>query len=87
MLHCEPELSMLALELPLNNHIVMVSGRSSFEILQKCLTAGVPIVCAVSAPSSLAVALAREFGITLIGFLRGQRFNVYSGFERIRIGE
>jgi FdhD protein len=74
----------LADELPLNNHIVMVSGRSSFEILQKCLTAGVPIVCAVSAPSSLAVALAREFGITLVGFLRGQRFNVYSGFERIR---
>ena len=79
--------AMLADELPLNNHIVMVSGRSSFEILQKCLTAGVPIVCAVSAPSSLAVELAREFGITLIGFLRGQRFNVYSGFERIRIGE
>lgn len=76
--------ALLALELPLNNHIVMVSGRSSFEILQKCLTAGVPIVCAVSAPSSLAVALAREFGITLVGFLRGQRFNVYSGFERIR---
>ena len=78
--------AMLADELPLNNHIVMVSGRSSFEILQKCLTAGVPIVCAVSAPSSLAVELAREFGITLIGFLRGQRFNVYSGFERIRTG-
>lgn len=78
--------AMLALELPLNNHIVMVSGRSSFEILQKCLTAGVPIVCAVSAPSSLAVEVARKFGITLIGFLRGQRFNVYSGFERIRTG-
>lgn len=78
--------AMLALELPLNNHIVMVSGRSSFEILQKCLTAGVPIVCAVSAPSSLAVEVAREFGITLVGFLRGQRFNVYSGFERIRTG-
>ena len=76
----------LADELPLNNHIVMVSGRSSFEILQKCLAAGVPIVCTVSAPSSLAVALAREFGITLVGFLRGQRFNVYSGFERIRTG-
>ncbi len=76
--------ALLADELPLNNHIVMVSGRSSFEILQKCLTAGVPIVCAVSAPSSLAVALAKEFGITLVGFLRGQRFNVYSGFERIR---
>jgi len=78
--------ALLADELPLNHHIVMVSGRSSFEILQKCITAGVPIVCAVSAPSSLAVALAKEFGITLIGFLRGQRFNVYSGFERIRAG-
>jgi len=73
--------ALLADELPLNHHIVMVSGRSSFEILQKCITAGVPIVCAVSAPSSLAVALAKEFGITLIGFLRGQRFNVYSGFD------
>ncbi len=76
--------ALLADELPLNNHIVMVSGRSSFEILQKCITAGVQIVCAVSAPSSLAVALAREFGITLVGFLRGQRFNVYSGLKRIR---
>jgi FdhD protein len=79
--------ALLSDELPLNNHIVMVSGRSSFEILQKCLAAGVPIVCAVSAPSSLAVALAREFGITLVGFLRGERFNVYSGRERLRIGE
>ena len=70
--------------LPLTDNIVMVSGRSSFEILQKCLTAGVPIVCAISAPSSLAVDVAREFGMTLIGFLRGNRFNVYSGFERIR---
>jgi FdhD protein len=72
-------------ELPLNRHIVMVSGRSSFEILQKCLAAGVPIVCAVSAPSSLAVELAREFGITLVGFLRGERFNLYAGKERLRI--
>ncbi len=77
--------AVLSDQLPLNNHIVMVSGRSSFEILQKCLTAGVPIVCAVSAPSSLAVALAREFGITLVGFLRGERFNVYAGRERLAI--
>jgi FdhD protein len=69
--------------LPLSEHIVMVSGRSSFEILQKCLTAGVPIVCAISAPSSLAVDVARRFGMTLVGFLRGNRFNVYSGHERI----
>lgn len=69
--------------LPLSDRIVMVSGRSSFEILQKCLTAGVSIVCAVSAPSSLAVSLAQEFGITLIGFLRGERFNIYAGKERI----
>jgi FdhD protein len=71
-------------ELPWRDRIVMVSGRSSFEILQKCLMAGVSIVCAVSAPSSLAVALAKDFGITLIGFLRGQRFNIYSGGERIK---
>ncbi len=76
--------AVLSNHLPFNNHIVMVSGRSSFEILQKCLAARVPIVCAVSAPSSLAVALAREFGITLVGFLRGERFNVYAGRERLR---
>ena len=76
--------AVLSNQLPFNNHIVMVSGRSSFEILQKCLAARVPIVCAVSAPSSLAVALAREFGITLVGFLRGERFNVYAGRERLR---
>src|SRR5215211_3612334 len=70
--------------LPLTDHIVMVSGRSSFEILQKCLMAGVPFVCAVSAPSSLAVDVAREFGMTLVGFLREGRFNVYAGYERIR---
>jgi FdhD protein len=69
--------------LPLSNHAVMVSGRSSFEILQKCLTAGVPIVCAISAPSSLAVDVARRFNITLVGFLRGNRFNVYSAPERV----
>jgi FdhD protein len=69
--------------LPLHDHIVMVSGRSSYEILQKSLVAGVPVVCAVSAPSSLAVELAQGFGVTLIGFLRGDRFNVYNGVERI----
>lgn len=69
--------------IPLSHHAVMVSGRSSFEILQKCLVAGVPIVCAVSAPSSLAVDVARQFNITLVGFLRGNRFNVYSSPERV----
>src|SRR5918992_1635930 len=69
--------------LPLRDHAVMVSGRSSFEILQKCLTAGVPIVCAISAPSSLAVDVARRFNMTLVGFLRGNRFNVYSSPERV----
>ena len=72
--------------LPLGDHIVMVSGRSSFEIMQKCLAAGVPIVCAISAPSSLAVDVARRFDMTLVGFLRGNRFNVYSGSGRIHLG-
>lgn len=69
--------------LPLNDNVVLVSGRSSYEILQKCLVAGVPVVCAVSAPSSLAVELAERFGVTLVGFLRGDRFNVYSGTGRV----
>ncbi len=69
--------------LPLSNHIVMVSGRTSFEIMQKSLAAGAPIVCAVSAPSSLAVDVARRFGMTLVGFVRGRRFNVYAGEERV----
>lgn len=74
-------------KLPLSDKIVMVSGRSSFEIAQKCVAAGAPILCAVSAPSSLAVDLARRFGMTLIGFLRGDRFNVYAGAERINLME
>lgn len=75
--------ALLGGRLPLTDHIVMVSGRTSYEIVQKCVAAGVPILCAVSAPSSLAVSLAREFGVTLVGFLRGSRFNVYAGWDRI----
>jgi FdhD protein len=77
--------ALLENRLPLSGHMVMVSGRSSFEILQKCLTAGVPFVCAISAPSSLAVDVAREFGMTLVGFLRDRRFNVYAGKERVAL--
>jgi FdhD protein len=68
---------------PLSHHVMLVSGRGAFEIVQKSLVAGIPIVVSVSAPSSLAVDLAREHGLTLIGFLRGERFVVYSGEERI----
>lgn len=71
--------------LPLDHHIVMVSGRASFELLQKGLMAQIPIFCAVSAPSSLAVHVAQEFGITLVGFLRGESFNIYAGAERIHV--
>ncbi|MDX2213922.1 MAG: formate dehydrogenase accessory sulfurtransferase FdhD [Oculatellaceae cyanobacterium bins.114] len=71
-------------ELPWRDRIVMVSGRLSFELVQKCLAAGAPMLCAVSAPSSLAVALAQAFNMTLIGFLRGDRFNIYSGKHRIQ---
>jgi FdhD protein len=69
---------------PLDNYALMVSGRGGFEIIQKALIAGVPLVASVSAPSSLAVRLARETGLTLVGFLRGRRFLVYSGEERLK---
>lgn len=79
--------ALLAGHLPLSDGVILVSGRSSYEILQKCLAAGAPVLCAVSAPSSLAVQLANTFGITLVGFLRGDRFNVYSRPERIVGGD
>jgi FdhD protein len=63
----------------------MVSGRGGFEIVQKALAAGIPLLASVSAPSSLAVRLARELGLTLVGFLRGRRFVIYSGEERIAV--
>ena len=68
---------------PVENHVLLVSGRASFEIMQKALAARLPMVCAVSAPSSLAMEFARESGQTLIGFLRGVTMNVYSHPERI----
>ena len=70
-------------QLPAAELGMLVSGRASFELTQKTLVAGMPLLAAVSAPSSLAVAVAREFGMTLIGFLRGPSFNVYSGEQRI----
>jgi FdhD protein len=76
--------ALLADRLPLSDVVLVVSGRGGFEIIQKALVAGLPIVASVSAPSSLAVQLARDFRQTLIGFLRGRRFIVYSGGDRIK---
>jgi FdhD protein len=73
--------------LPLSGTTLMVSGRASFELVQKAVMAGVPALAAVSAPSSLAVDLAREMGLTLIGFLRGSSMNIYSGVQRIPSGQ
>ncbi len=69
--------------LPASELGLMVSGRASFELMQKTLIAGIPLLAAVSAPSSLAVQLANEFNVSLVGFLRGDTFNIYSGGERI----
>jgi len=70
--------AVLEKKLPLSQNVMLVSGRGGFEIVQKALAAGIPILASVSAPSSLAVKLARELGLTLVGFLRGRRFVVYS---------
>ena len=69
---------------PLPDSVLLVSGRTSFEIVQKALAGGIPVVAAISAPSSLAVAFARESGITLVGFLRGETMNVYTHPERLQ---
>ncbi len=72
--------------LPLSEHVLVVSGRTSFEIIQKAIAAGIPVVVAVGAPSSLAVALARQFHLTLAGFTRQDGCNVYAGVERVQEG-
>jgi FdhD protein len=77
--------ALLERQLPLRDDVLMVSGRVSFEIVQKAAMAGVPIVCAVSAPSSLAIDAARRFGQTLVGFVRGERANVYTHPERLDV--
>jgi FdhD protein len=69
--------------LPASNTVVLVSGRASFELVQKALMAGIPILASVGAPTSLAVELAKEFGMTLVGFLRKDRLNVYSCPDRV----
>jgi FdhD protein len=77
--------ALLERELPLSDEVLMVSGRVSYEIVQKAAVAGLPIVCAVSAPSSLAIDAASRFGQTLVGFLRGDAANVYTHAERIDV--
>jgi FdhD protein len=72
--------------IPLSDCVLLVSGRGGFEIIQKAIVAGIPVVASVSAPSSLAVQLARELRLTLIGFLRGNRFVVYAGDDRVAKG-
>ena len=75
--------TLLAGRHPLDQSILLVSGRTSFELVQKALLAGIPVIAAVSAPSSLAIALAQEAGMTLCGFVRGGGFNIYTHRRRI----
>ncbi len=77
--------ALLAGRVPLAEALALVSGRASFELVQKAAVAGIPMLCAVGGPSTLAVDAARRLGMTLVGFLRGDRFNVYTGQERIEL--
>jgi FdhD protein len=77
---------LLAGEVPLHDRILLVSGRASFELVQKAAMAGIPVLAAVSAPSDLAVQAAERLGVTLVGFLRGDGFNVYTRPDRVALG-